>query len=553
MIFQALYRFAKNRKLPDGRGLLDDLDHDAQVIQCVIRLASDGQLLGIVNESDRKTPLVCEVSEIGSRTSEAIAAIGADTLNRIVPGFSPQEKERDRQTQRLFARIMAQIARSTKHPGCEAIARFLMSLQGSAAVRDQVIKLLQEREFKHSDWATFMVSGVESEMLCPTWPAVRDWWKRARQSQRERRKRTTEPAICIVTKATCTPMLTHGTDIKVAPGGRPGGVALVSADAAAFSSYGFEKALASPMSEEAVKGYVRAINWLGSDRNENYHYRTGYKEGHTIFLFWSDQPLEARNPGKAIELGSWEDLLADSEGPNPAPHTPLAARKTFSAAGSGGLDPAHAEAAAQYYCLSLSGAAARGIVRGWIDQPLKEARRNVERWFEHLTVPLNQPYFEKGKLVAEMGAAWNRWPLWTLLDTLQGRGENAGKEIAQQRQELWEAALLGRPIPLCILSLACRRIPTDTFTEGNRKGEWREIRPERAALIQAVLIRMNKRKDNMKTEINLDEQTVAFHCGRLLRLLQSIQTRALGDTNATIVSRFYAGASACRAAVSARP
>jgi hypothetical protein len=49
MIFQTLYRFAKNQKLPDGRGLLDDLDHDAQEIQCVIRLASAGLFVGFVN------------------------------------------------------------------------------------------------------------------------------------------------------------------------------------------------------------------------------------------------------------------------------------------------------------------------------------------------------------------------------------------------------------------------------------------------------------------------------------------------------------------------
>jgi CRISPR-associated protein Csd1 len=148
------------------------------------------------------------------------------------------------------------------------------------------------------------------------------------------------------------------------------------------------------------------------------------------------------------------------------------------------------------------------------------------------------------KVVAEIGSLWSRWPLWQLVACLQGKGDSAKEEVAQQRQQLWEAALLGRPIPLSILCLACRRIPADVYTEGKRKGEWRGVRPERAALIQAVLIRMNKRKDIMKNEINLDEQTVAFHCGRLLRLLQSIQTRALGDTNATIVSRFYAGASA---------
>ena len=79
---------------------------------------------------------------------------------------------------------------------------------------------------------------------------------------------------CMVTGDLCNPVRTHGTGIKVAPGGLPGGVALVSSDKPAFGSYGFEKSLVSPMSEEAVEGYLRAINWLGDSGNDNYHYRT---------------------------------------------------------------------------------------------------------------------------------------------------------------------------------------------------------------------------------------------------------------------------------------
>jgi CRISPR-associated protein Csd1 len=543
MIFQALYQFAKEQKL------LDDLDHDNQGIHCVIRLSQTGDFLGVIDERERATVLEIPVSEIGSRTSAAIAAIGADTMNHVIPGHSSKEKERDRQTQRLFRRILIRIARSTRHAGCQAIAAFLKAVQQDEKTHKRIVEALSK--FDSSDWVTFQVAGVESETLCPTWPAVRRWWTNIRNSRRTRSRTLAlqggELSRCVVTGLECVPMKTHGTEIKVAPGGRPGGVALISADAAAFSSYGFEKALTSPMSEEAVKAYIRAINWLGDDRRENYHYRTGYKEGHTIFLFWSDKGEDMGNPGKAVERGSldlrsWEDLLADSV--ELTPSAPIPARKIFKAVGGGQLDPAHAEASVRYYCLSLSGVAARGVVRGWIDQPLKIARANVERWFEHLSLPLSQPLFEKGKLLAGAGAIWSRWPLSMHLDILQGRGESAAKEIAHQRQQLWEAALLDRPIPLSILTLACSRIPTDVFTEGKRKGEWRDVRPERAALIQAALIRMNKRKDNMKTEINLDEQTVAFHCGRLLRLLQSIQTTALGDTNATVVSRFYAGASA---------
>jgi CRISPR-associated protein Csd1 len=285
------------------------------------------------------------------------------------------------------------------------------------------------------------------------------------------------------------------------------------------------------MSEEAVEAYIRAINWLGDKRHENYHYRTS----DTIFLFWSDQPLQDRNPGKAIELGSWEDLLSDANGPLPPPHSPLAARRTFSAPGRGTLDPAHADASTRFYCLSLSGSSARAIVRGWIDQPLPIARENVIRWFNDLTVQLDRTLKDDNLIIATNGDLWSRWPLWQLVACLQGKGDSAKQEVAHHRQQLLEMALLGPQgaAPLSLLALAVARIPAAN-----------EVTPVRAALIQLLLKRMNKQNNIMKTELNLGEQTVAFHCGRLLRLLQSIQSAALGDTNATIVSRFYTGASA---------
>jgi CRISPR-associated protein Csd1 len=532
MIFQALHRFAK------ARGLLDDLDFVEQPIHCVIRLGRDGSLAGIVRVTDTTQTKRILVSRIPARTSAAIACLGADTLNRVIPDFDPEANKFARQSQKLFVQQLEQAGEQSANSGVQAVVCFLSRLHEHEPGRKDLIQRLASAPFKPSEWVTFEVDKETG--LMAEWPVLRDWWSQQRIVKRADEDAAGEQQFCMVTGDPCVPVLTHGTRVKVAPGGLPGGVALVSSDKQAFSSYRFEKSLVSPMSEEAVEAYIRAINWLGDKRNENYHYRTS----DTIFLFWSDQPLQDHNPGKAIELGSWKDLLDDAEQLPSVGKVPLAAKKTFAAPAGGVLDSAHAGASTRFYCLSLSGSSARAIVRGWIDQPLPVARQNVQHWFADLTVQLDRPLKENDKLIAEPRQAWSRWPLWQLLGCLQGKGESAKTEIAQQREQLWEAALLGRPIPMSVLSIACSRIPTDTVTEGARRGEWRGIRPERAALIQATLIRLNQRKDTMKTDIDLSQQPVAFHCGRLLRLLQSIQRAALGDTNATIVSRFYAGASA---------
>jgi CRISPR-associated protein Csd1 len=45
------------------------------------------------------------------------------------------------------------------------------------------------------------------------------------------------------------------------------------------------------------------------------------------------------------------------------------------------------------------------------------------------------------------------------------------------------------------------------------------------------------------------QTTTAFRSGRLLRVLQGIQSKALGDRNASVIDKFYSSASATPAAV----
>jgi CRISPR-associated protein Csd1 len=127
-----------------------------------------------------------------------------------------------------------------------------------------------------------------------------------------------------------------------------------------------------------------------------------------------------------------------------------------------------------------------------------------------------------------------------LVACLQGKGEAAKEHVAQKREQLWEAALLGQnyPIPLALLILAVSRIQTAG-----------DVTPVRAALIRCILNRLLNRKESMKPELDLNAQSVAFHCGRLLRLLQNIQTTALGETNTTVVSKYYTAASATPSSV----
>jgi CRISPR-associated protein Csd1 len=549
MIFPALHRFAQSR------GLLDDLDFTEQIIHAVIHLDASGAFTGIIPVGDKKAPVKKPVSRIAARNSAAIACLGADTANRVLPGLEPDAKPITIATQTLFLEQLRAVHTTTAQPRLDAVITFLADLAAHPEKAEPLRATFDSLKLKPSDWVTFQVEGHDGYLV--EWPALKIWWRDQCAAKRAASATaSTEPLIpCMVTGALCNPVRTHGTRVKVAPGGLPGGVALVSSDKPAFGSYGFDKSLVSPMSEAAVEGYIRAINFLGDKARSDHHYRTP----DTIFLFWCDRPEITANPAKAIEEGQPD---ADSDWMfaairNAAPIAPLSdsaitARKVFGSADAGTLTAGADAAQARFYCLALSGSSARGVIRGWIDQPLPDAVRHMREWFEDLTIPLDRPIFDptdknkdpkKRRRLADTGTPWSRWPLWKLLSALEGKGDTTA-ELARLRPLLFDCALLGRAQPVSseILSLACRRIPTSG-----------DCPPIRAALIQLFVRRFHHQSKVTPTTMSDVDSTIqqspAFACGRLLRVLEGVQKKALGDRNASVVDKFYSSASATPAAV----
>ena len=547
MIFPALHRFALSR------GLLDDLDFAEQTIHARIDLRSDGTFVGVFPVGDKKDPVKKSISRIGARNSAAIACLGADTANRVIPGLDPEANRLAVETQTLFLEQLRTVHTATAHPGIAAVVAFLTTLTNDEAARRAIKAAFDATKLKVSDWVTFSVEGHDGYLI--EWSSLKTWWRDRCVAERvAKTAASTEPRIpCMVTGELCDPVRTHGTRIKVAPGGLPGGVALVSSDKPAFGSYGFEKSLVSPMSEAAVEGYIRAINYLGDKAHPDHHYRTA----DTIYLFWCDQQDVGANPAKAIEEGDEADWLstaiAQATPVAPLSDSPQAAKKTFGSPEAGMPSAGADAAAARFFCLALSGSSARGVIRGWIDQPLPVAVVHVKEWFEDLTIPLDRPTFDpndkskdpkKRRRLADTGDLSSRWPLWKLVAALEGKGDS-NPELARYRTQLFACALLGRtqPVPLELLAVATRRIATTG-----------DCPPHRAALIQLLLRRRYFQQPELQlTTMSAIDQSIqdsrAFRSGRLLRVLQGIQSKALGDRNASVIDKFYSSASATPAAV----
>ncbi|MDQ8201754.1 type I-C CRISPR-associated protein Cas8c/Csd1 [Pelagicoccus sp. SDUM812003] len=552
MIFPALYRFAQ------AKGLLEELDFTEQTLRAVIDLKPDGSYIGTFPVGTKNDPIKKPVSKIPARNSAAIACLGADTANRVVPNLDPEANKFAIATQNLFLEQLKSLAADKPHSGIQAVVNFLAQLAKDTDIQQAIKDAFESEKLKPSDWITFRVEGFPGYLI--EWDELKDWWKeKSKHAEEERHASKKDEFVpCMVTGKLCSPLLTHGTRIKVAPGGLAGGVALVSSDKPAFGSYGFSKALVSPMSEEAVEGYVRAINYLGDKKNKDRHYRTS----DTIYLFWCDQAEVELNPAKAIEEGDSSKAESDEEwfisAAEAQPKIENLSDSAKTAVGvfnspNSGMEKKGAElAAARFYCLALSGSSARGVIRNWIDQPLQEAVRNTRHWFEDIEIQLDRNLYDprdkkkdvkKRPIVAAVGDRKSNWPLWQLVSTLEGKGESS-PELARYRTQLFTCALRGRghPVPIELLMTACRRISTTG-----------DCTPARAALIKLLLTRNHYQKSKIKPTMpeinNRLQKSPAFLSGRLLRVLDGIQRKALGERNASVIDKYYSSASATPSAV----
>jgi CRISPR-associated protein Csd1 len=79
-----------------------------------------------------------------------------------------------------------------------------------------------------------------------------------------------------------------------------------------------------------------------------------------------------------------------------------------------------------------------------------------------------------------------------------------------------------------------------------------DVTRPRAALIKLVLATNQVIEEDSMVMLQEDHPQAAYHCGRLLAVLESIQRAALGDVNAGVVDRYYGTASTAPASVFGR-
>ncbi|MBW1953025.1 MAG: type I-C CRISPR-associated protein Cas8c/Csd1 [Deltaproteobacteria bacterium] len=469
---------------------LPPLGYNSTPIRWLIKLDQEGNFLGfITTSSGRKAdrgkfflaPAVMKTS--GVRAS-LLVGNGEYVLGLPRAASKPG---RVAQCHKAFVQEVRDCAAATGEAAVQAVLRFLEA--GNLAA------LPLPEDFNPEMNLSFQVE----DLLPIDLPGVRRYWAQKQQGGPQPEKDT-----CLVCGQTCRAEDRHPVKIKGIPGGQPSGMALVSANAPAFESYGLKASHIAPVCLDCAERYAKAVNALREREDSR------LVVGPLLYLFWTRQ-----------DTGFNVAALFSQPRPEEVKELLRAAAKGRA------YTAVDAEA---FYTVALAASGGRVVVRDWLETTLGEVKGHLARWF------LLQ------RLVDWDGSEGPPLGLFALSRSLTPARGNFQRDLPPNApRALLKVALQGGALPYWLLFQALKR----------NRAEQALNRP-RAALIKMVLLSQEKsfQEDAM---VRLDEDNLkeAYLLGRLLAVLEQVQMLAVSP-KATLIDRFYGTASTAPASVFSR-
>lgn len=374
-------------------------------------------------------------------------------------------------------------------------------------------------EWQPTDFATDMniTFRIKDELLIDA-PVIRGFWakkfwacaleEKDEDDQEENDNGNSVVEMqCNVCGTPCFPVSRHPFKIKGIPGGQKKGNAIVSANKAAFTSYGLQASHISPTCSNCVEDYAKAAQDL--IRREETHLTIGS----LTYIFWT----------KEEGSFSFATLLSKAD----SAQVRQLIESTFS-----GRKAALEIDASPFYAAALSASGARVAIRDWLETTVSNVKQNLARYF------LLQRIAESdGSEPQPMGI--NALSAATV--PLKQNKPDYEKISPNVPKALLKCALEGKPLPEWLLYQAVNRTKAE---QGVRKGH--------AALIKMAIASQNinfEEVGNRMEEIDKSNKEPAYLCGQLLGVLESLQYAAMGKTNSTVIGRFYGTASSAPASV----
>ena len=335
----------------------------------------------------------------------------------------------------------------------------------------------------------------------------------------ENEKKASNGKVCSTCGTANSPVLDEPHGLVKMPKGQTAGCALISYNENAFESYGLKGNLNSSICRECARYYIEGLKFLLSDghevpENKEKKQKAHYEYNHrinisdtTVALFWTRQDFEDISPLVVADPpeASWVKGLFESV---------WSGKKDLDST----VDPN------MFYSCTLSSAAARIAVRDWTAISLYEYKKNLAEWFRDIEIENKD-----GELAYS--------PLKMLINATQRDkkvGDNSRTDLnskARMGALLWTAIIKGssNKLPLEVLQNVLIRI---------WKGDY--FSAERAVLIKLIINRNTNK--NMKSTLDETNTSVAYLCGRLFAVMESMQWKAMGNVNSGVKDRFFAAA-----------
>ena len=398
------------------------------------------------------------------------------TLGVVREGSKPEQAI---QRHEAYVALVAECAEKTKDSATAAVLHFLQS--------NPTAQINFSEDFDPKETILFR---VDAEM--PTnRKTVQSFWS-------ERNAEDGDIMQCLICGQQRVALKILKGKINGIRGGQPGGLALISANSDAFTSYGLKSSQIAPVCEECADRFTKALNNLLGDA------KTRMIFNNLTFTFWTREHVDF-------------DLFTFFDNP-----TTESLKKLLSSVHSGKWQPGVDDVA--FYAVSLSASGARAVVRDWIDTTVGNVKISLERWFR------------QQRIVNAWGEATDPFGIYRLAAaTVRDM-----KDLPPQTpQILLHAALQGTAVSMSLLQQALRRNAAE-----------QTVTHQRAALIKLVLASHSIIQEDEMEQLQTDRPEPAYQCGRLLAVLEQIQRSALGQgVNTTIVDRFYGTASTAPATV----
>ena len=435
-----------------------------------------------------------------TRTSATVPLLLADkgeyTFGRALKPDDPKMLARAQRRHTAYLELLGRCANATNEPAVLAVQRFYE--------RGGADELNLGDEWDYGQKITFEVLLDDGTLCRPIdLASVQQFWLSVNAPASE------ADGQCLVCGDRKPVLDRLQANLKGIRGGQSSGTSLISANSAAFESYGLDASRNAPTCRECGEAFTRAANDLLADE------RSHLVVGDTTFIFWT-QKTQPFDVGRFMR--------------QPDPSEVKALLESVHRGQSAGLTDDTA-----FYAAALSGSGGRAVVRDWIDTTVGTVAQNITRWFVLQRVTDPRPEDPTGE---------NPRPL-----DLFALAASTVRDVAKDRpvttlRALFRAALVGAPLPLELAYQAVRRCRAKPRQRAEQRAEPRVTR-SRAALIKLVLLSQERQPPKEEYMVALEpvHPSPAYHCGRLLAVLESVQRAALPRVNTTIVDRYYGAAS----------